>query len=365
MKLPLQTIVLLMALLPSTMWAAQENKTVVNPEIEQILKQHNFNGTVLVAKDKLLVHHHSYGKAVIGWDILNTSTTKFRIASLSKTFTATLIMKMVEDCHLALNKTVNEYLPEFPSQYSTEITIKQLLTHRSGIPRLFKIPDWSIGISLAPISKTEFLSMIARMPHESEPGSAQLYYSANYYILGAIVEKVTGKAFGTVLYETILHPLNLKDTAVYPKGQLVRELANAYKPVNGQYSHCPDVTGDFCSGIDVNLALFVASGPMHSTTKDLLIWLAALEKDVLIDENSKSFLFNAESGAGWNSQIVEFAGNKHRKILTSDGQLEGNSSMLISVPHEKLSIILLNNTGMTYQRKAAIALKIINRLLKN
>lgn len=365
MKFTLPRITLFTVLLstPLCLWAEQSNNAIINDKIHQILESHHFQGTALVTRNNKPIHHHGYGMAVFEWDIPNTPTTKFRIASLSKTFTATLIMKMVDDGHLNLDNPINKYIPDIPSLYSSQITLRHLLAHRSGIPRLFNIPDWSNGLSLSSIPKKALLSKISQLPLEFKPDSRRLYSSANYVILGAIIEAVTGKPYRMVLQETILQPLGMHKTDVYQSGQLVKEIANAYKPVTGRYSFCPAVKGNFCTGNNINLALFTASGSMHSTTNELSIWLQAIEKNRLLSEASHEYLLQLDSGAAWNSQIVVLEDGKHRKMVSADGELEGNSSLLLSLPEEHISIILLNNTGMTYNQKANVALEVINFLL--
>ena len=364
MKLTLPTITLYVALFTSPLWASQPSSTIINEKIHQILARHHFEGSVLVAQNNIVIHHQGYGLAVREWNIPNSPSTRFRIASLSKTFTATLVLQLVEEERIALDKPISKYLPEFPSEYSSQITIKHLLTHRSGIPRLNRIKDWSNGTSLSPLKKAEYLKMIAEMKLECEPDTKRHYSSANYYILGVIIEKVTGKSFSTVLHEKILNPLNMKATDVYQKGQPVNELANAYKPVSGRYSFCPAVSGDFCLGNNVNFELFIASGSMHSTTADLSIWLNSLEGNTLLNTTSKTFLLDSNNRAGWDSQMLVFSDNKSRKIIIADGQLEGNSSLLAFLPEERISIILLNNSGMIFSKKAEIAIDVANFLLR-
>lgn len=125
------------------------------------------------------------------------------------------------------------------------------------------------------------------------------------------------------------------------------------------------VSGDFCTGNNINLALFTASGSMHSTTKDLLIWLQTLEKNLLLTKTSKAFLLNSENRAGWDSQTLVLADNKPRKVVIANGELEGNSALLVNLPEEHISMILLSNYGMTYSQIAAVALEIIYILLSD
>lgn len=302
--------------------------------------------------------------AVLEWQVPNSVSTKFRIASLSKTFTEVVIMKLAEEGRLEIDEPLKRYLPDFPANYGNEVTLRHLLTHRSGIPRFFNIPGWANRKSITPYTKDEFLSMIADMSLAFKAGSKRHYSSANYYLLGAVIEQVTGQKFGQVLQEKILKSLNMKNTDVYRPGQLVADLASPYKSVGGKYSFCPKVEGKFCSGGNINLALFMASGSMYSTTEDLALWAEALNGNSLLSESSKAFLFDSNTKASWNVQTTLLANNQNLQLMVADGGLEGNSSMLIKLPEEQITIVLLNNTGMEYRQKAELGLKILSVLLE-
>lgn len=206
--------------------------------------------------------------------------------------------------------------------------------------------------------------MIADMPIEFKVGLKRHYSSANYYLLGAVIEQVTGQSFGQVLHEKILKPLNMKNTDVYRPGQLVAGLASPYKSVRGRYSYCPNVEGEFCLGGNINLSLFMATSSMHSTTMDLAVWAQALDGNELLSKSSKAFLFNPNIQASWNVRTVAFANNQRYKLMVADGGLEGSSSMIIKLPKARITIVMLNNTGIEYQAKAELGLKVLGVLLE-
>ena len=333
-------------------------------QLHQTFVDSGFSGTVIITQNGSPVFHQGYGMAVREWQIANSTNTKFRIGSLSKTFTEVVIMKLAEEGQLDIDEPLKRYLPDYPANYGNEVTLLHLLTHRSGIPRLFNIPGWTNGKSVSPHTKESFISMIADMPVAFNAGLKRQYSSANYYLLGAVIEQVTGQSFGQVLQDKILKPLNMKNTDVYRPGQLVLGLASPYKSVAGKYSFCPDVEGEFCSGGNVNLTLFMASGSMHSTTEDLTLWAQAIDGKDLLRESSKTFLFNPKTQTSWNVQTVDLSNKQNLKLLVADGGLEGNSSMLIKLPEEQITIVMLNNTGMEYQNKAELGLKILDIMLE-
>lgn len=332
-------------------------------QLHQLFADSGFRGTVKVTQNGTTMFHHAYGMAVKEWKIPNDLNTRFRIASLSKTFTEVIVMKLAEEGRLDIDEPLKRYLPGFPAGYGGKVTLRHLLTHRSGIPRLFNIPGWASGKSNSPLAQKAFLSMIADLPVKWDAGAKRQYSSANYYLLGVVIEQVTGQTYGQVLQEKILKPLNMNNTDIYRPGQLVSSLANPYKNVKGKYSFCPNVQGDFCSGGNINLMLFMASGSMYSTTGDLAIWAQALDGNLLLSKSSKAFLFNPETQASWNVQMVELESNYNLKLLVADGELEGNSSLIIKLPEAKISIVMLNNTGMEYRNKVELGLKTLSVLL--
>lgn len=358
MKLKLILTMLTSVVLSLPGYGSEKTKAVVHHDINQILVNHNFQGTALITNNSSPIHHKGYGFAVKEWHIPNRPSTRFRIASISKTFTAVLIMMLVENGTLNLDACLKSYLPNYPAEYADKMTVRHLLLHRSGISRQFKIPGWKSGKSLLPITKTEFLAMIAQMPLEFELDSKRHYSSANYYLLGAVIESVTGKAFGTVLRERILEPLQMNNSDIYTTGQIVPKLANAYKPVAGKYSFCPPVSGDYCLGGNVNMELYIASGSMYSTTLDLSIWNQALTSNRLLNKESRAFLFSNKTHAAWNVTEVMFNEEQRIQIAISDGGLEGYSSVMVRFSDEKLNVILLNNTGESYQKLIEIVLEI-------
>ncbi|MCC3862510.1 serine hydrolase domain-containing protein [Pseudemcibacter aquimaris] len=338
---------------------AKAQETAIVQELDQIFKENGFKGTALVSDNGQLVHQKGYGFAVIEWGVPNDIDTRYHIATLSKTFTAALIMMLVEEERIDLDDVISTYLPEYSAPYAKTVTIKQLLTHRSGISRQFKIPGWSKEKSRASISKSEFLSLIAAMPLEIKTDSGRHYSSANYYILGAIIEAITGQEFGEALNERILQPLNMINSDIYYPGQVLSMLAHAYKPVKGRYSFCPPINGEYCLGGNVNLALFRASGSMYSNVSDLLKWDQALYGNNILSKESKAFLFNSNTRAVWDVAEISISQKKVVELMIAHGEVEGYASLMVRIPKGKRTIILLSNNGMSYEKLIGTALSIV------
>src|SRR5688572_12291329 len=178
-------------------------------KIDGLLKQYNeygqLNGSVLVAENGKIIYKKGYGMANMEWAIPNQPDTKFRIASITKQFTAALILQLVEEGKIKLDGKITDYLTDYRKDTGDKVTIHQLLNHTSGIP------DYK-NVTSNPYSAVDFVKKHVSGDLEFEPGSKYKYNNGGYSILGAIIEKVTGKSYETVLQERILKPLGMTNS---------------------------------------------------------------------------------------------------------------------------------------------------------
>ena len=162
-----------------------------------------FNGSVLVAEDGKVIYKKGLGLANMEWNIPNTPETKFRLGSITKQFTATLIMQLVEQGKVKLDGKISDYLPDYRKDVGDKVTVHQLLNHTSGIPSYTGLPGFFQDVSRNPYTVGAFVKKYASNDLEFEPGSKFSYNNSGYYLHGAIVEKVTGKSYEQVLKEKI------------------------------------------------------------------------------------------------------------------------------------------------------------------
>ena len=146
------------------------------------------------------------------WNIPNTPDTKFRLGSITKQFTATVMLQLVEQGKIKLDAKLSDYLPEYRKDTGNKVTIHHLLTHTSGIPSYTGQPGFFENVSRNPYKVDEFVKKYASGDLEFEPGSRFSYNNSGYFLLGAIIEKVTGKTYEQVLKEKILDPVGMKNT---------------------------------------------------------------------------------------------------------------------------------------------------------
>lgn len=346
MKKKLLALLLFIFCISSQEIIAQE-ATDYEKEIDKVIKPfkdfHIFNGTILVAKNGKIIYEKGIGQANMEWQVDNKPNVKFVIGSMSKSLTATLILKMVEDGKLTLQDTITKYLQNYPQEKGSKITIHHLLSNTSGIPNYFRLSGWTTGEFRKDISRDEFIAEIAKFDLQFEPGKDYLYSNSGYYLLAAIVENILGKEFDDIMDTYIFNPLNMENSGIYYNQNLTDKIASGYRfSSDGGYKNQPFF----------NMKLFNAAGNVFSTTLDLFKWEQALYANEFLSQESKLKLFNPENNYGWRNELLKIDGIKNEiPVLNYDGQIEGYSSMITRFIDDKSTIIILGNTGISYFAK--------------
>src|SRR6266446_8440843 len=172
-------------------------------KIDQLISLYNkygqFNGSALVADNGKVIYQKGVGLANMEWNIPNTPGTKFRLGSITKQFTATLILQLVEQGKIKLDGKLSDYLPDYRKDTGAKVTIHNLLSHTSGVPSYTSLPGFFSNVSRNPFAVDDFIKKYASGDLEFEPGTKFVYSNSGYFLLGAIIEKVTGKPYEQVL----------------------------------------------------------------------------------------------------------------------------------------------------------------------
>jgi CubicO group peptidase (beta-lactamase class C family) len=236
-------------------------------------KYHKFNGNILVAEKGRIIYQKSFGYADFKNKKPLTAQSVFNIASISKQFTAAAVMLAVERGLLGLDDALAKYFPEIPYE---GITLRQLLTHTSGLPEQneFMFKYWN---SDAPMTNRDMLEFLVKYKPEAafKPGEGLKYCNTNYSLLALIVEKVTGEKFQDFVAKNIFAPLGMKQTRFL-------------NPQPGNYKTTPNQTENYIADTEgkeyfppqeipqyknaIALTGLVGAGNIHSTTADLLKW---------------------------------------------------------------------------------------------
>ena len=323
--------------LTATTALAQTKAQQIDRLLQQYVANDQFNGVALVTDQGKLIFEKAYGLANREWRLANTPTTKFRLGSITKQFTATLILQLVEQGKLRLDGKVTDYLPDYPKTTGDKITIHHLLTHTSGIPNFTDFPHFFDTQSRDPYTPQAFIKKFADLPLDFEPGSAFSYDNSGYFLLGVIIEQVTGKAYAQILREKIFTPIGMANTGYDSATTILSQRAAGYDKSSTGYVNTPYL----------DMSIPYASGSLYSTVEDLYRWDQALYATQLLTDNSKAKMFTPfreHYGYGWNIN-KEAVGADSLVVIAHAGGINGFLNILIRVPSRKQLIVLLNNTS--------------------
>lgn len=311
-----------------------------SPEVEKIesylnqqVENKNFSGSVLVeSKGKILVNK-GYGMANYELNVHNTTKTKFNIGSITKTFTATAIMQLVEKNKISLEDTIDKYIQGYPQ--GGKIHISDLLSQKSGIPDYTEFPDFMDTTVRLYRTPEQIIDSFKNKPLEFNPGSKYKYSNSAYVLLGYIIEKTTNQTYEEYLKENIFKPLDMNDTVIVNGKKLIQNRASGYSVNNKQIVNCDMVDNSFEFG----------AGGIYSTVEDLYKWDKAIYSDKLLKKDSWDKMFTPHSeyyGYGWITGNIEI-NNVKKKVIGHNGLTFGFSSVFFKYVDDDTVIIVLSN----------------------
>lgn len=312
---------------------AQDKSIEIGQYIQQYVDNELFNGSVLVIQHDKTVFQKSYGFANKEWNITNTADTKFRIGSITKQFTAMLIMQLKQAGKVNLQEKVTTYLSWYPKENGDKITIHHLLTHTSGLPNYTESADAMNDINTHDYSPEEVAKKYCIGQLRFEPGTKFEYCNTGYFLLGLIIETLTKKPYAEVLQERILNPAGMKNTGMDNPKQLVANRASGYTFDFDGYTNC-----DY---INPATATYSAGG-LYATPQDLLLWQKALYRDKLLSKENREIMFTPNLGNyGYGIYVVK---TKADTIIGHNGGLQGFSSSMLHFSKDKITVIIFDNT---------------------
>lgn len=304
--------------------------------MEQIVQSYvtagTFMGTVLVARDGNVVLDKAYGMANLELDVPNTPDTKFRLGSITKQFTAASILLLEERGKLKIDDRVKTYLPDAPASWD-RITVRNLLTHTSGIPNFTSLSDYNT-IKLTSRSAAAAVAAVRDRPLDFGPGEQYSYSNTGYVALGDIIEKVSGQSYEAFLQENIFTPVGMKDSGYDSNTAVIKHRASGYNRLpNGRYVN---------SGY-INMTIPHAAGALYSTTRDLLKWEQALFAGKVVTKASLERMttpFKNDYAFGLVSST-----NKGRRVIAHDGGIDGFNTSMVYYPETKTVVVALSNVA--------------------
>ena len=313
-------------------------------------KAERFSGAILVARDGKVLVSKGYGMADVENDVPNTPETRFRLASVTKQFTAAAVLLLQERGRLSVQDSVCKHVAPCPEAWRP-VTIHHLLSHTAGVPNFTnfnEFPDY-MKTKREPTTVEALIGRFRDRPLDFKPGEKWNYSNSGYVLLGHVIEKVSGKSYESFMRENIFEPLKMTSTGYDHTDEILKRRARGYalrgdKVVNAPY---------------IDMTIPFAAGGLYSTVGDLFLWDQALYGEKLLKKSSLDAMFTAvRDDYGYGYRVNKLFNRRH---ATHGGGIEGFSTSINRFPDDRVTVIVLSNSeagrsGRVAQDLAAIAL---------
>lgn len=316
----------LLLLLSLTLNAQKFNSSKLDSLLKYVERSQKGMGSLSIFRNGNEVYRYTIGFADLDRNIITTSNTRYRIASITKTYTATLIMQLIEEGKLRLDTKLASFFSGFEN--GDLITIKQMLQHRSGLINFTNTSGYRRYME-SPISKKKLLHEIKDLGCDFEPNEKSVYSNSNYVLLGFIIEHIEGKSFNQVLQERIIKKLQLKDTYI---GTQIGERKNE------AFSYT--ILKHWKPATETNMSFPLAAGAIVATPSDINRFYSALFNGELISVETLKIMETSNGAYGiglWEMPFFQKSGFGHT------GCIDGFQSYAIYLPNDKLSIAYTSN----------------------
>jgi CubicO group peptidase (beta-lactamase class C family) len=363
MKKNILNPVLLLLFLLSCSMEAQEIKKV-SPELKQMtaefdrllseqFKPGETGCAALVAKNGQIIYKKAFGMANLELNVPMQPEMVFRIGSITKQFTAVSILQLMEQGKLSLQDDIKKFIPDYPTQ-AYNITIEHLLTHTSGIKSYTNVPEFQKYVK-EDKTPQEAIDMFKNLPMEFEPGTKWNYNNSGFFLLGYIIEKITGKTYAEYVEDNIFKPAGMTNSCYGSDTKLIKNRAYPYRP-----------DGSGAANADyLSMKLPYSAGSLMSTVEDLYKWNRALLSGKLVKRESLDKAFTEYkltsgkgTGYGYGWFIRELQGSR---TIEHGGGINGYLTNSIYLPAEDVYVaVFSNNEGkspdMVSTKMAAVAI---------
>ena len=328
----------------------------VGEVIDEIATHPEFVGlSVAVARGAHLIVDRGYGIADLEWNAPADASTSFRIGSLTKQFTAAAILKLAEQGRLGLEDPLSRYVPDFDTG-GRVVTIRQMLNHTSGIPEYTTQPGFFAKFAPLNLSDAELLQLVSGKPFDFEPGTGWRYSNTNYYLLGMVVAKASGRPYAAFMQDEFFTPLGLRHTRYGSETAIIPHRAQGYSFDPNTLSHSND------AAISMNIP--GGGGALVSSAGDLVRWQIALTNgraispasfEQMIGSPVKTTRENSLYGLG-----VSIDRRDGQRVIGHAGGINGFSSELSWLPDSGLRVAVISNSealaGAVVERRIIAAL---------
>lgn len=322
---------------------AQSKKEKLSNVMETYHRYNMFDGAVLVAEEGRVVYKGAFGLANREWNIPNTTDTKFMIGSISKPITSMLVLIQVQKGLIGLDKTIADYLPDFSEKNGKRITIRQLMSHSSGMPNYDIIKDFFPLVSRKFYTREDYIKLYKDSALVFEPGSGYFYSSWAYFTLGYILEKVTGKSYSQLMKEDIFDKVGMSSSGSYYHTQIVPKRATGYDYSLGGYT-----SSDFRDQSNT-----MGTGDLYTTVEDLFKLHLAITNNTLINKELTAQMFTPgirpwRYGLGWFNQMFRYTPTDSVFANYHLGTTEGFLAFFLRIPETNSMAVILCNSAPTH-----------------
>jgi D-alanyl-D-alanine carboxypeptidase len=320
---------------PLLCWPAARADEVDDYVAAQMKKHHVPGLSLAVVRDGEVVKSKGYGLASVELEAPATERTVYEIGSITKQFTATAVMMLVEEGKLGLDDKISDRLPGLPAAWK-EVTVRHLLTHTSGIKSYTGATDF-IRLARNDYSQEQILALVSKAKLEFDPGTSWAYCNTGYFLLGMLIEKMSGQTCAKFLDERIFKPLGMASTRPNNPKAIIPRRAAGYADVFGTYFNRDPLTPTSA----------FSAGFLVSTVGDLVKWDAALRAGKLLSSSSFAQMYTPVTlkdgstrpyGFGWS-----VGSRLGHKIIDHGGGTAGFSTMIARYVDDGLTVIVLTN----------------------
>lgn len=315
---------------------------MIDPELDHIIRaligEQTPGIATAVIRDGVVIHAGGYGYANLEWSIPIGTDTVFRLASITKQFTATAIMLLVNAGELALDDPLITFLPEYPAA-GHAVRVHHLLTHTSGIKSYTSMEGFFEKMSRHDMSLDELTAYFQNEPFDFAPGAKFSYNNSGYVLLGRIIEHVSGLSYAEFIQQRIFAPLGMCDSYYLSNEPVIPRRASGYERVGDTYHNAAFLS----------MALPHAAGSLGSTIDDLIRWDTALREHQLLDRATLERMYTPVTlndgttenyGFGWS--IGNYYGHP---LVHHSGGINGFRTHIARFPDSAVTVIVLGNAG--------------------
>jgi CubicO group peptidase (beta-lactamase class C family) len=335
-------------ILISSITQGESKQNTYNDYLLHAESELGFSGSVLVTKDNSILVSEGYGLANRKTSNSNSADTKFLLCSVSKPLTATAIMQLVERGSLALDDPITKYVSGNAGSSAGNITVYNLLTQTSGIPEYLSLVDSDESFS-QPIPTDQVVSMIMNAAFEFEPGLKWQYSNSNYYLLGRIIEAVSGLNYGEYMDKNIFTPLEMNNSG-FPN-QYLNDLPESAIGYNS------DTGGNLVAASAVHSSWPFAAGGLYSTAADMVKWDRALRNESLLTAESITKMFTPfkwRYGCGWEiDTLYGFT------VASHGGTGGGYCSIIVRFVDYPVCVVVLSNNEDAFRYVSKVAYDLV------